>query len=71
MGLFGEGVTGKSWVINAIRKWFTIRGMSDDFLITATTEAAAVKIGGQTLHSAIGFKKNGKAGIVSKKIMYL
>ena len=37
MGLFGEGGTGKSRVINAIHKWFEVRGMSDELLITATT----------------------------------
>ena len=52
MGLFGEGGTGKSRVVNAIRKWFKVRGMSDELLITATTGSAAVKIGGQ--NSAIG-----------------
>src|SRR5579859_1191142 len=71
MGLFGEGGTGKSRVISAICKWFQTRGMSDELLITATTGSAAVKIGGQTLHSAIGLKKDGKAGKVSKRIMDL
>ena len=71
MGLFGEGGTGKSRVINAICKWFEVRGMSDELLITATTGSAVVKIGGQTLHSAIGLRKDGKAGKVSKKIMDL
>jgi hypothetical protein len=67
MGLFGEGGTGKSRIVNAICKWFEVRGMSDELLITATTGSAAVKIGGQTLHSAIGLRKDGKAGKVSKK----
>jgi len=71
MGLFGEGGTGKSCVVSAIRKWFEVRGMSDELLITATTGSAAVKINGQTLHSAIGLKKDGKAGKVSKKVMDL
>jgi len=71
MGLFGEGGTGKSRVINAIRKWFQVRGMSDELLITATTGAAAVKIGGRTLHSAIGLRKDGKVNRVSKKVMDL
>src|SRR5271154_3692295 len=71
MGLFGEGGTRKSRVINAIRKWFQVRGMSDELLITATTGAAAVKIGGRTLHSAIGLRKDGKVNRVSKKVMDL
>jgi hypothetical protein len=71
IGLFGEGGIGKSRVISAIRKWFEVRGMSDELLITATTGSAAVKIGGRTLHSAIGLKKDGKAGKVSKKIVDL
>src|SRR5271170_7886797 len=45
--------------------------MSHELLITATTSSAAVKIGGRTLHSAIGLKKDGKAGKVSKKIVDL
>ena len=69
MGLFGEGGTGKSHVVSAIRKWFEVRGMSDELLITATTGSEAVKISGQTLHSAIGLKKDGKAGKVSKKVI--
>ena len=52
MGLFGEGGTGNSHVVSAIRKSFKVRGMSDELLITATTGSAAVKISGQTLHSA-------------------
>lgn len=71
MGLFGEGGTGKSRVIGAIRKWFEVQGLSDELLITATTGVAATKIGGQTLHSAIGLRKDGKVSTVSKKVMDL
>jgi hypothetical protein len=58
-------------VINAIRKWFKVRGMSDELLVTATTGAAAVKIGGCTLHSAIGLSNDGKCRKVGKKSMDL
>ena len=71
MGLFGEGGTGKTRVINAIRMWFEVRGIPNELLITATTGAAVGQIGGHTLHSAIGLRKDGKVGRVSKKVMDL
>ena len=46
-------------------------GKSDELLVTATTGAAAVKIGGYTLHNAIGIRKDGKIGKVSKKMLDL
>ena len=64
-------MTGKSRVIDAIHKWFEMRGTLDELLITATTGVAATKIGGQTLYSAIGLRKDGKVSAVSKKVMDL
>ena len=52
MGTFGEGGTGKSRVIEAIREWFTMINRDKRLIITATTGAAATKINGSTLHSA-------------------
>lgn len=57
MGMFGEGGTGKSRVIDAICKWFSDLDRKNEILITATTGAAAIKINGQTLHSALGIRK--------------
>jgi hypothetical protein len=54
MGVFGEGGTGKSRVIEAIRGWFNFIGQGHRLIVTATTGAAAVRINGSTLHSAVG-----------------
>ena len=54
MGLFGEGGTGKSRVIEVIRDWFNLIHQGQWLIVTATTEAAAVRINGTTLHSAVG-----------------
>lgn len=54
MGVFGEGGTGKSRVIEAIRDWFNFIGHGRRLITTATTGAAAVRINGSTLHSAVG-----------------
>jgi hypothetical protein len=54
MGIFGEGGTGKSRVIDAIRQWFLICNCSNQLSIMATTGTAAIKIRGTTVHSAIG-----------------
>jgi ABC-type dipeptide/oligopeptide/nickel transport system ATPase component len=54
MGIFGEGGTGKSRVIDAICDWFNLINQKQRLIITATTGAAAVKINGSTLHSAVG-----------------
>jgi ATP-dependent DNA helicase PIF1 len=52
MGIFGEGGTGKSRLIEAIRSWFGLVGQEQRLIVTATTGAAAVRINGSTLHSA-------------------
>lgn len=54
MGVFGEGGTGKSTLVNAIRHWFDLIGQDERLVVTATTGSAAVKINGSTLHSAVG-----------------
>ena len=71
MGIFGEGGTGKSRVINEVKRWFDMGGMGNELLITATSGAAAVKIGGSTLHSTLGLRRDGKANRVSKIITEL
>lgn len=73
MGMFGEGGTGKSRVIDAICKWFSDLGREDEVLITATTGAAAIKVKGQTLHSALGIRKerNTTKSTVSARIRSL
>jgi len=54
MGIFGEGGTGKSTLIDAIRAWFKFCGREQEPVVTATTGAAASKINGSTVHSATG-----------------
>jgi PIF1-like helicase len=73
MGIFGEGGTGKSRVIDAICKWFSDLDRKDEILITATTGAAAIKVNGQTLHSALGIRKerNRTKSAVSARIRSL
>ena len=53
IGVFGNGGTGKSRVVEAIRHWFEIINQQQRLIVTATTGAAAVKIYGSTLHSAV------------------
>ena len=54
MRVFGERGTGKSRLINAIQGWFDFINQGQQLIVTATTRAAAVKINGSTLHSAVG-----------------
>ena len=54
MGTFGEGGTGKSCLIEVIREWFALTNQINRLIVTATTGAAAVRINGSTLHSAVG-----------------
>jgi len=54
MRIFGEGGTEKSRVIEAICDWFILINQKQRLIVTAITEAAAVKINGSTLHSAVG-----------------
>jgi hypothetical protein len=48
----GEGGTGKSRVVQAITDLFTVKGMSERLLVTATSGAAAAQINGVTIHAA-------------------
>ena len=67
MGVFGEGGTGKSRVIEAIRAWFTSLHRANELVVTATTGTTAVKIAGATLHSAVGISiKTGEVNRTSK-----
>ena len=54
MGIFGEGGTGKSTLIEAIRTWFVVQGRQEELTITAMTGSAASHISAVTLHSATG-----------------
>ena len=54
MGTFGEGGTGKSRMIEAIQDWFNLINQGQRLIVTAMTGAAAVRIDGTTLHSAVG-----------------
>jgi len=54
MGVFGEGGTGKSTLIEAIEAWFSSQGRDEELMLTATTGSAASHISAVTLHSATG-----------------
>ena len=53
MGLFGEGGTGKSRLISAIRAWFAYIGHEGHLAVTAMTGVAARNINGTTIHSSL------------------
>ena len=52
LGVFGEGGTGKSHLIAAIRAWFATLNRQNELIVTATTGTAAFNVAGTTLHSA-------------------
>ena len=54
MGIFGEGGTGKSRLIEAIRIWFAALSRTNELVVTATTGTAAFNVKGRTLYSSIG-----------------
>jgi hypothetical protein len=56
MAIFGEGGTGKSRVVEAVRYWFTALNRQHELVVTGLTGAAAFNIRGPTLHSALGIK---------------
>jgi hypothetical protein len=56
MAIFGEGGTGKSRVIEAVRSWFTVLNRQHELVVTSLTGVAAFNIRGSTLHSALGIK---------------
>ena len=67
MGIFGEGGTGKSHLIRAIREWFEQLNRSTELIVTASTGTAAVSISGTTLHSAVGIPvENGDVNRTSR-----
>jgi hypothetical protein len=70
MGIFGEGGTGKSRLIAAIRAWFSAIGKKYEVVITATTGSAAFNINGSTLHSEahLNVKKTDKKKIPKKEL---
>ena len=51
MFIGGVGGTGKSHVVNAILRLFDLIGRSKNILVAAPTGAAAILIGGNTIHS--------------------
>jgi len=53
MGVFGEGGTGKSTLIEAVRVWFERNNWGHKLIVTGTTGSAAVKVNGSTVHSAV------------------
>ncbi len=53
MYIGGVGGTGKSYVIQAILHLFTLLGRRNEILVSAPTGAAAVLIGGYTIHSLL------------------
>ena len=63
MGIFGEGGTGKSRLIEAIRAWFAALSRSNELIVTATTETAAFNVKGRTLHSAVGIPVENGDGV--------
>src|SRR5216117_1403100 len=50
----GEGGTGKSRVVDALKDIFRVKGQLHQILVTASSGSAAAKIGGITIHSACG-----------------
>src|SRR5947207_12378297 len=53
MGIFGEGGTGKSTLIEVVWVWFQRNNQGHEVIVMATTGSAAVKINGSTVHSAV------------------
>ena len=52
LGVFGEGGTGKSGLIAAIRAWFAVLNRQNELMVTAITGSAAFNVAGSTVHSA-------------------
>ena len=71
MGVFGEGGTGKSRLIAAIRAWFAVLNRQNELIVTATTGTAAFNVSGITLHSSanlpIGNQSKKKMGHTKTK----
>ena len=54
----GEGGTGKSRVIGAIRNFFKAILREDEIVVSATTGVAADNIGGSTIHSLLALRSS-------------
>lgn len=54
----GEGGTGKSRVIGAIRNFFKAILREDEIVVLATTGVAADNIGGSTIHSLLALRSS-------------
>ena len=61
-------VTGKSWLIAAIKEVFAAKGVSNQIVITATSGTAAAGIGGNTIHSAVGLAFKDQDGVAMENI---
>lgn len=57
--LTGKGGTGKSYVIDRVKEWCTLNGLT--YLVCAPTGIAALNVGGVTIHKAF---KPGSVGIL-------
>ena len=70
LGVFGEGGTGKSRLIAAVRAWFAVLNRQNELVVTAPTGTAAFNVAGITLHSAanlpIGNQRKKKIGSKTK-----
>jgi len=70
----GEGGTGKSRIIQTIVDLFRRRGEGHRVVVTASSGAAAAKIGGVTVHSALGLgaDRGGrkKAAVISEEVKW-
>ncbi|KIK53152.1 hypothetical protein GYMLUDRAFT_144819, partial [Collybiopsis luxurians FD-317 M1] len=53
MYIGGQGGTGKSHVIHALKQFFDLHGQSRRFCLASFTGVAARNISGMTLHSAL------------------
>lgn len=54
----GEGGTGKTQVLHALKDAFRIKGEGYAIEMTASSAIAASKIGGRTVHSAVGLRRD-------------
>jgi hypothetical protein len=52
LGVFGEGGTGKSRLMAAVRAWFAALNRQNELVVTAPTGTAAFNVVGITIHSA-------------------
>jgi len=71
MVLHGPAGTGKSRVISALKCFAEGWSISHKLLITATTGAAAVLLGGSTYHSALGFSKFSSGKISNERYQHM